>query len=559
MFRPCLIAGLLFAALAVIPAWAEEEAQDQGPSVTLPIEPQSPASSSATPDAPSVHAIDPASPPSEPPIAEIPPEPAGPHPVVELIKTKLADADLRKDANAADLAALDEFYRTRTGAPLWMTEMGFSSNGQEVVSELEQADDWGLDRSAFDLPQPDALPKTPEAQADAEIKLDLAILTYARHARGGRYTPSEISVLFDQVPQLRDPKIVLAEIAVAEEPDAYLRSLHPQHDGFARLQKALVEARKGDAENNSGDAESDAKPEEKPDETAIRRMVLNMERWRWLPEDLGEMYVWLNTPEYMLYMVKDGKTIFTDKTLVGTISKATPVFSADMGSVVFNPEWIAPRSVLRETLLPPLRNKNYDFLKKHRFSVRYGGKPVNVAKVKWNSQNIHNYTFIQRPGPGNNLGKVKFLYPNKHDVYMHDTIPVRKKVFEKSARSIGYGCVRMEKPQDFAEILLDEDQDLPKTRVKELWDKSVNAPVEIKSTIPVHTTYFTAVVDDEGKVETFVDLYGLDRKMATVMYDSTDGFPSPPPEIKQRRATGTTAGVSRPSGGVADTLGDLLD
>jgi murein L,D-transpeptidase YcbB/YkuD len=554
VLRPYLIAGLLYMAQALALGFLPACAEDQGPSVTLPVvpEPPEPSAASTTPDASAVHAIEPV---AEPPAAETPAvEPASspptPHPVVELIKTKLADADLRKDANAEDLAALEAFYATRIDGPLWTTEMSFSAKGQAVLSEIEQADDWGLDKTAFELPQAGALPSSPDAQALAEIKLDLAILKYARFARGGRFVPIDISELFDQEPPLRDPKTVLTEIAVADAPDAYLQSLHPKHEGFARLRQALLEARGKDEE----DAKTDANA------VAIKRIVLNMERWRWLPEDLGAIYIWINTPEYMLYMIKDGKPIYTDKTLVGTISNATPAFSADLGTVVFNPEWIAPRSVLKEALLPPLSKKNYDFLKKHRFSVSYGGKPVNVSRVKWTSANIHNYTFIQKPGPGNNLGKIKFLYPNKHDVYMHDTLPVRKKVFQKSARAIGYGCVRMEKPQQFAELLLAEDQELPKAKVKELWDKSVNQAVTIKSTIPVHTTYFTAVVGGEGKVKTFTDLYGLDRKLATAMYGDATGFPLPPPEVKQRRAVGTSVSASRPtSGGIADSLGGFFD
>ena len=556
MLRPYLIAGLLCVAQALALGAMPACAEDQGPSVTLPVvpEPAAPSATPTPPDTSAVHAIEP-SPVVEPPTDETPAiepvsPPSTPHPVVELIKTKLADADLRKDANEGDLAAIEAFYAARTEGPLWTTEMGFSAKGQAVLSEIEKADDWGLDKTAFELPQAGALPTSPDAQALAEIKLDLAILKYARFARGGRFVPIDISGLFDQEPPLRDPKTVLTEIAVEDAPDVYLQSLHPKHEGFSHLRQALLEARGKDEEDVKTDANV----------VAIKRIVLNMERWRWLPEDLGAIYIWINTPEYMLYMIKDGKPIYTDKTLVGTISNATPVFSADMGTVVFNPEWIAPRSVLKEALLPPLRKKNYNFLKKHRFSVSYGGKPVNAAKVKWNSVNIHNYTFIQKPGPGNNLGKIKFLYPNKHDVYMHDTLPVRKKVFEKSARAIGYGCVRMEKPQQFAELLLSEDQELPKAKVKELWDKSINQAVTIKGTIPVHTTYFTAAADGEGKVKTFTDLYGLDRKLATAMYGDTTGFPLPPPEVKQRRAVGTSVSVSRPSSGaIADSLGGFLD
>jgi murein L,D-transpeptidase YcbB/YkuD len=119
--------------------------------------------------------------------------------------------------------------------------MGFSARGQQVLFEIEKASEWGLDPASFALPPAEALPATPEAQAEAEISLDLALLKYARFARGGRLTPSKVSTLFDQTPPLRDPKAVLAEIEAAEAPDAYLRSLHPKHEQFERLRQALLE------------------------------------------------------------------------------------------------------------------------------------------------------------------------------------------------------------------------------------------------------------------------------------------------------------------------------
>jgi murein L,D-transpeptidase YcbB/YkuD len=125
---------------------------------------------------------------------------SSPDPVVAIIRAKLADPSLSNGANAADLAALEAFYRRRAGAPLWMTDMGLSAKGQHALFEIEKADDWGLDASAFELPPTDDLPASPEAEAIAEIKLDLAILKYARFARGGRVNPSEVSGLFDQAP-----------------------------------------------------------------------------------------------------------------------------------------------------------------------------------------------------------------------------------------------------------------------------------------------------------------------------------------------------------------------
>jgi murein L,D-transpeptidase YcbB/YkuD len=232
----------------------------------------------------------------------------------------------------------------------------------------------------------------------------------------------------------------------------------------------------------------------------------------------------------MLYVVKDGKRIYADKTLVGTSAYATPVFTADLKTIVFNPDWVAPPTVVRENLLPALSAGKYSVLKVHGLSVSLNGKAVDPSRVSWNRSNILGYTFSQRGGPTNVLGKAKFLYPNRHTVYMHDTLPVRKKYFQKSQRMIGHECVRMEKPDKFAGVLLAEDQGLSEGKLKELWDKGLNSPVSIRSKIPVHMVYFTAVVDDDGKVAAFGDVYGLDRKLASVMFGNAAGFTEPPPD-----------------------------
>jgi murein L,D-transpeptidase YcbB/YkuD len=498
-------AGLALALAPGFPARAEDQAATPAEPSLAPASPQ-PLAAPANQPAPAA-------------------EPAQPqtNPVLASIRAKLADPSVGKGANADDLAALAAFYEARTGAPLWVTEMGFSARGQAALFEIGKADDWGLDAAAFDLPPAGALPTTPDDQAIAEIKLDLAILKYARFARGGRFNPQEISELLDQTPHVRDPKMVLSEVEAAAAPDQYLQSLHPKHEQFVRLRQALLKARAPE--------EGDAKPA--ASDKDLKRIIINMERWRWMPEDLGSVYVWNNSPEFMLYVVKDGKTIYADKTLVGTIGYATPVFTADMATVVFNPDWIAPETVVTENLLPPLREGNYSILRVHKLSVSYNGGPVDSARVNWSRGNILSYTFLQKTGPQNVLGKAKFLFPNRHTVYMHDTLPVRKKYFKEPVRMIGHECIRMEKPQQFAVVLLAEGNGWPASKVKALWDSSAQSPVSLEHKIPVHLTYFTAVVDDAGKLSTFADVYGLDNKMATALFGSATGFPMPPPEPKK--------------------------
>jgi hypothetical protein len=251
----------------------------------------------------------------------------------------------------------------------------------------------------------------------------------------------------------------------------------------------------------------------------------------------------------MLYVVKDGRTIFADKTQVGTADDPTPVFSADMTTIVFNPEWIAPSSVLVKSLLPRLRKQNFSILDKYAFSVSYQGNPVNPTKVDWTRVNIRDFTFTQKPGPKSNLGKVKFLLPNRHDVLLHDTFAARRKVFQQSTRAIGYGCVRMENPQHFAEVLLSEDKGWSATEVSELWEHSVNSPVSLDRKIPVHLTYFTAVVDDAGKVTSFADLYGLDKKLATAVFSNTTAPAQSAPTMKKQPQEASTLPAANPAKG----------
>ncbi|MGB2931945.1 MAG: murein L,D-transpeptidase, partial [Methyloceanibacter sp.] len=161
-------------------------------------------------------------------------------PVVTRIRLNLADTSSRKGAAATDVAAVQAFYAERSEAAVWITPMGFSAKAQAAIDEIGEADDWGLSAQAFKLPPAGALPATIEAQAEAEIALQLAILQYARFARGGRANPSSLSKLIDQSPSFREPKAVLVEIAAADAPDDYLRSLHPKHEQFHFLRQALL-------------------------------------------------------------------------------------------------------------------------------------------------------------------------------------------------------------------------------------------------------------------------------------------------------------------------------
>ncbi|MFZ2017955.1 MAG: L,D-transpeptidase family protein [Methyloceanibacter sp.] len=425
-------------------------------------------------------------------------------PVVAGIRAKLAE--MRKTSSSGDLAALAAFYNGR-GDALWMTDMGFSAPALAVIDEVLRSDDWGLSSAAFDLPPAGDLPGSPDAAAANEIKLDLAILKYARFARGGRTEPVKLNKLFGVAPTLPDPKTVLAGIAQAQAPDAYLRSLQPKHEQFQRLHQALLKAR--------ADIEAGGKA------ANTQKIIVNMERWRWMPEDLGSLYLWLNVPEFNVYVVKDGKSIYSDKIVVGEFKYATPMFSADLKSVVFNPEWTVPPTIVRENLLPNLRGggglfgSNTDILDQHELKVKYNGRIVDAGSINWNNVNMGAISFVQAPGPNNVLGKVKFVYPNPFSVYMHDTI--KQGLFDTDMRAEGHNCPRVYKPGKMAAVVLAADQNMPQAQVDKLLAEGYNSSVGIQHHFPVHTTYFTATVDDDGKLQTYPDIYKLDGVVAAAI------------------------------------------
>jgi len=466
---------------------------------------------------------------------------------VASIRTKLQDEALRKNASAEDLAALASFYGARSDA-IWMTDMGFSSEAQAAIDEVLRADDWGLSSAVFELPPAGDLPDSVNDQALNEIKLDLAILKYARYARGGRTVPVQLNKLYGMVPSLRDPKTVLVEIAAAPQPDVYLQGLHPKHVQFQRLHQALLKAR---AESEAG-----AKP------ANMQKIIVNMERWRWMPEDLGSLHVLLNVPAFTVFVARDGKAIYTDKIVVGELKYATPVFSADLKSVVFNPEWTVPPTIVRENLLPKLRGGgglfggNTSILTQHGLNVNYNGKRVDPSSIDWNRVNMGAISFTQAPGPDNVLGKVKFVYPNPYSVYMHDTIKVG--LFDKDMRAEGHNCPRVEHPGKIAAVILAQDQNLPQAEVDKLLASGYNAAVGIAHGVRVHTAYFTAVADEQGKIATFADIYKLDAPVAAAIIGKAaapeavaDNAEEKPKPQKSRDTGSASSGPASGFGGAA--------
>ncbi len=470
---------------------------------------------------------------------QAPDPPPPPSPALAAVRKKLSAFSGR--ANRDDLAAAVAFYETRTGPLIWVTQSGLSDKGRAVIAEIRKADDWGLRARDFVLPNLSSGALSPESAAEAEINVALAALKYARYARGGRISdPSRISKLLDLTPPVRPPKLVLAGMAAADAPDAYLRDLHPKHEQFMKLRQLLLKLLRGERDNEIafGERLQKAMPQleraghsrhvSAKTAAEIDRILVNMERWRWMPVDPGTLYVWNNVPEFLTRVVKNGKIIYSDRIVAGQPDWPTPSFSADMKTIVFHPSWGVPDGIKRKELGPLLRNSSSggliglftgaqssrSVLEAHKLQAYYNGRPIDPNQVDWASANISAYDFRQPPGPTNVLGAVKFLFPNKHDVYMHDT-PDRS-LFSREFRGLSHGCMRVGDPRRLAEVLLGEDKGWSKEKVQSLF-RSGTRNVELSTHIPVHNTYFTAMVDYNGNLRTFGDFYGLDARVGRAL------------------------------------------
>jgi murein L,D-transpeptidase YcbB/YkuD len=273
------------------------------------------------------------------------------------------------------------------------------------------------------------------------------------------------------------------------------------------------------------------KPAVKP-AAQIPKIIANMERWRWMPENMGAFHVWQNTPEYTARVVKNGEVVHQMRVVVGKTNTQTPVFSARMQYVVFNPEWGVPDSIKVKEILPYLKPSQDDFfgqifggggfggadtrvLQKHNLRVSLNGKPVDAANVNWSQADIRRYTFIQPAGGTNVLGVVKFRFPNKHDVYMHDT--PQRDLFGREVRAFSHGCVRVQNPLKLAEVLLAEDKGWTEAQIKQAVAGPGPNEVELTNRIPVHLSYFTAVAGDEGQLRFYDDLYGHDARVTAAL------------------------------------------
>ncbi len=461
--------------------------------------------------------------------------------------------------------AIKAFYAARDFAPVWVTEQGLTPAADSALARLAQADVDGLDLSAFALPKGPLADLSPARLAETEAVLSQAVVAYAMQASGSRVAPGRISPAIAARPSVADPGQALAAVAVAPDPGAALEAFNPQQKSYLELRDqltrlragapvaapriptgpilgigmadprvALVRARLGvgadpNAKNplvydtrlasavaafqrESGlpanGALTPATAEALSGNPATRReaMILaNMEMWRWEPRAMGEERVEINIPDYSLKVMDGEDLVHEARVIVGKPDTPTPIFSNEIRYILVNPIWRVPDSIIKKEMAPKLA-EDPDYLTRRGFEVSRVGNRLVVR---------------QPPGEANALGRILFMFPNEHAVYLHDT-PARG-LFAASRRAFSHGCVRVDQPMRLAELFMGgAPAGWTTGRLQSLLG-ATERTVFLPHTIPIHLEYFTEFVDESGALQDREDIYGITRRVAgTFMGTSQD-------------------------------------
>jgi murein L,D-transpeptidase YcbB/YkuD len=236
-----------------------------------------------------------------------------------------------------------------------------------------------------------------------------------------------------------------------------------------------------------------------------------------LPRDLGSVYVWNNIPEFMTRVVSKGEVIHEERIIVGQEAQQTPIFSDKMDHVVFKPQWGVPNSIKITDLLPKLRGGDYGALSRRGMKIVKDGREVSPERIRWASADIRYLSIVQGPSDSNPLGEMKFMFPNRHSVYMHDT--TSKGLFSSSERAFSHGCIRVRNPRKLAEVIFRDVQGWDVGRIPELLGRKAeeNNAVDLDRKISVHNVYFTLLPDGRGGLRQLRDVYGHDKRIAQAL------------------------------------------
>ncbi len=506
---------------------------------------------------------------------------AGPSPRETAVQAVLDAASDGGDAiEKGVLAGVRDFYAARSFDLLWLGDLDAPAQMTTLRQAMDKAADYGLDPSAYATPKLAAhYADDPRELAEADVEFTRAVARFVTHIASGRIRPTDISDLITAEPERPDLAEALTRLSQSTDVAADLASYEPPHPQYAALKAELAKLRaSADDETRivipdggllkPGEKDSrasllrarlrialpsaDADPEVydaplveavkafqkekglnadgivgpqtlqvmngRSREEEIAAIIANLERWRWMPRDLGAFHVLVNVPEFKARVVEDGAVVHETRVIVGKPTNPTPIFSNAISHIIVNPYWNVPASIVRKELMPELRSDPYEF-ESHGYEVfaRVQGKmrQIDPRWVAWDGVDSRLVQIRQIPGDFNALGRIKFMFPNQHDVYMHDT--PSKSLFKRDYRAFSHGCVRVENPLDFADAILPVAA--PKwnsTRLQALYG-GAERRVDLDRTIPVHLAYFTLRVEPDGTLRHFDDIYGYDGAIAAYL------------------------------------------
>jgi murein L,D-transpeptidase YcbB/YkuD len=441
--------------------------------------------------------------------------------IAEKIRDLLATKLDRFFADKKEATAVAAFYRNRNLAPLWLDRGVENARATSVIARMKSADADGLEPGDYKPPSFAGL--GPDALAETELKLTHAMLTFARHLQAGRFPYTRVSRNIELPQALPEPADVLTRIADAGNAGQALDVFSPQQEPYRKLKAMLAELRA-----KSGAAKGDVSKQ-------IETVIANMERWRWYPRDLGNTHVLVNQPDFTLKVMHNGAQVWTTRIVIGKPSMPTPLLSETMKYITVNPTWHVPASIVRNEYMPALA-EDPTVLERMGLRVSYSGGEVQIT---------------QPPGDGNALGRVRFNFPNRFSVYQHDTPD--KSLFGHEFRAYSHGCMRVQDPAKYAEVLLNiarPHERWTAEKIKSMFG-SVEQDIQLQpSQIWVHLTYQTAFMDSVGKLQIRPDIYNLDsRTLAAIK--SERGIIGPAPERKREPEMASGLGSERPARGAS--------
>jgi murein L,D-transpeptidase YcbB/YkuD len=396
-----------------------------------------------------------------------------------------------------------EFYSRRQHAPAWMLDDD-GVRADTAIAVLGRAREHGLNAADYDehdiirlrsLTLSEDAPEkgTDErarALAEADVRITATLLTLGRDVAIGRTKPERIDRRWKTQ---RQPPDIVGTLTSAADNDlsTWLDTIKPRHPQYAALQKALND------------------PAMAP---AADQIALNLERWRWMPDELGTRYIMVNIPSFHLEAHEAGQPTLQMKVVVGKPENKTPIFSDTMTTTVFSPYWNVPDSIV-EGETAPAAARDPGFLERNNIEIlrlsKSGAMPIDPDTVDWDDPDeLKALAFRQRPGAKNALGHVKFLFPNPYDVYLHDT--PADALFARPGRAFSHGCVRVEQPEALAKWVLKDAPEWTDDRILQAMHAGEEQHVKLEQEIPVHIVYFTAWADDAGSVRLVPDVYGYD-------------------------------------------------